>query len=77
MGETSEHTFQNQENTTMLVIQVSILQYTVIGETSQHTFLNQENATMLVIQVNILMDKAIQKHPWVKQVNILFKMKKT
>ena len=44
---------------------------------SQHTFQNQENTTMLVIQVNILLDEAIQRYPWVIQVNILVKIKKT
>ena len=49
MGETSQHTFLNHENATMLVIQVNILMVGLsntessMGETSQHTFQNQEN----------------------------------
>ena len=49
-----------------------------MGDTSrQHTIQNQENTTMLVIQVNILLDEAIQRYPWVIQVNILVQIKKT
>ena len=32
---------------------------------------------MSVIQVSIILDEAIQWYPWMKQVNILFKIKKT
>ena len=55
--------FPYQWNTIMVAIQVNILM--------------DENITMLVIQVSILLDDAIQWYPWVIQVNILFKNRKT
>ena len=64
MGDTSQHTFQNQENTIMVVIQVNIL----LDEPIQWY--------PWVIQVNIFLDEAIQRYLWVIQVNKLFKIKK-
>ena len=64
MGDTSQHNFQNQENTTVGDSSQHTLGYrnseTPMGDTSQHNFQNQENTTMSVIQVNILLDEAIQ-----------------
>ena len=64
-GDSSQHTFGWSNSVIPM------------GDTSQHTFQNQENTIVVVIQVNILLDEAIQWYPWVIQVNILFKIKKT
>ena len=64
-GDSSQHTFGWSNSVIPM------------GDTSQHTFQNQENTKVVVIQVNIYLHEAIQWYPWVIQVNILFKIKKT